>query len=120
MKLSLLLVIACSQLSLEGAAAADFFVSSQGKDTWSGKLADPGEKDGPFATLARACEAVRELRKSQAEPQAVRVVIRGGTYYLDAPLTFGPEDSGTEKAPVVYAAATGERVVLSGGRRLVG
>jgi hypothetical protein len=120
MKLSLLLVIACCQLSFEGAAGADFFVSSQGKDTWSGKLADPGEKDGPFATLARAREAARELGKSQTEPRAVRVVIRGGTYYLDAPLTFGPEDSGTEKAPVVYAAATGERVVLSGGRRLVG
>ena len=50
----------------------------------------------------------------------MRVVLRGGTYYLDQPLEFGPEDSGTEKAPVVYAAAAGEKVVLSGGRRLAG
>jgi hypothetical protein len=35
-------------------------------------------------------------------------------------LEFGPEDSGTEKAPVVYAAAAAEKVVLSGGRRLAG
>jgi hypothetical protein len=48
------------------------------------------------------------------------VSIRTGTYYLDSPLTFGPEDSGSPQAPVTYAAAAGERVVLSGGRRLTG
>jgi hypothetical protein len=48
------------------------------------------------------------------------VVLRGGTYFLDAPLEFGPEDSGAEGAPVVYAAAAGEKAVLSGGRRLDG
>ena len=96
----------------------DFFVSPQGKDTWSGKRADPREDDGPFATVARAREAVRELLKTQKEPRPVRVVLRGGTYYLDSPLVFGPEDSGTEQAPVVYSAAAGEKVVLSGGRRL--
>ena len=50
----------------------------------------------------------------------MRVVLRGGTYYLDEPLEFGPEDSGRRDAPVVYAAAAGEKVVLSGGRRLTG
>ena len=125
-RLSLLLATVCSGLWLEGAAAtpgggpgtADFFVSPHGRDTWSGKLADPGEDDGPFATVARAREAVRALRKTQKEPRCLRVVLCGGTYYLDSPLEFGPEDSGAEKAPVVYAAAAGEKVVLSGGRRL--
>ena len=101
-------------------AAADFFISPQGKDSWSGKLADPGENDGPFATMERAREAVRVLLKSQKNPRPVRVVFRGGTYDLASPLEFGPEDSGTENAPVIYAAATGERAVLSGGRRLGG
>ena len=50
----------------------------------------------------------------------MRVVLRGGTYYLDSPVEFSPEDSGAEKAPVVYAARTGEKVVLSGGHRLEG
>jgi len=50
----------------------------------------------------------------------VRVVLRSGTYFLDSPLEFAPQDSGTEQAPVVYAAAPGEKVVLSGGRRLDG
>src|SRR4051812_1836981 len=100
--------------------SADFFVSPQGKDTWTGKLADPGEDDGPFATVDRAREAVRALLRTVDRPRAVRVVLRAGTYYLDSPLEFGPEDSGSQNAPVVYAAAAGEKVTLSGGRRLRG
>jgi hypothetical protein len=98
----------------------EFFVSPHGNDAWSGRLAAPGDQDGPFATLARAREAVRALRRTQAPPRPVRVVLRGGTYALDQPLEVGPLDSGTKDAPVVYAAAEGEKVVLSGGRRLVG
>jgi hypothetical protein len=128
MRLSLFLAIASSLGPSAGVSAApadnppaaDFFVSSRGNDLWSGKMADPGENDGPFASVERAREAVRQLRKSQNELRPVRVVLREGTYYLDAPLEFGPDDSGTEKAPVVYAAAAGETVVLSGGRRLEG
>ena len=103
-----------------GAPTADFFVSRLGNDNWSGKLADPGKGDGPFATITHARDAVRALHKSQLEPRTVRVVLRGGTYYLNSPLEFGPEDSGTEQAPVVYAARAGEKVVLSGGRPLGG
>lgn len=126
MRLSLVLVIGWPCLAragaptAEGTGVADFFVSTQGKDTWSGKRPDPGQDDGPFSTVARAREAVQTLLKTRKEHRSVRVVLRGGTYYLDAPLQFGPEDSGTELAPVTYAAAPGERVVLSGGRRLEG
>ena len=109
-----------SAVSGGDAGTADFFVSPLGKDMWSGKLADPGENDGPFATISRARDAMRVLLQTRKEPQPVRVVLRGGTYYLDSPLEFGPEDSGTEQAPVVYSAAAGEKVVLSGGRRLEG
>ncbi|MBI2928926.1 MAG: right-handed parallel beta-helix repeat-containing protein [Verrucomicrobia bacterium] len=127
-RLSLLLAAVFARPWLEGMAAtagagpgvADFFVSPRGQDTWSGKRPDAAEGDGPFATVARAREAVRVLRKMQKEPRGLRIVLRGGTYYLGAPLEFGPEDSGTVKAPVVYAAAAGEKVILSGGRRLTG
>ena len=127
-RLSILLATACAQLYWLGVAptfgaeprAADFFISPQGKDSWSGRIADPRENDGPFATVARARDAVRGLLKVQKEPRRVHVVLRGGTYYLDSPLEFSPEDSGTEGAPVVYAAAPGEKVVISGGRRLAG
>ncbi|MDB6038917.1 MAG: hypothetical protein JWM99_2758, partial [Verrucomicrobiales bacterium] len=100
--------------------AVDFFVSTQGNDMWSGKSAEPNGKDGPVATVARARDAVRALRKIMKEPQRVRVVLRGGMYYLDAPVEFGPEDSGVEGTPVIYLAATGEKVVLSGGRHVDG
>jgi GH141 insertion domain/Periplasmic copper-binding protein (NosD) len=124
--LGLLLAAACAQAWGKGIAAtpvghpgaADFFVSPRGKDTWSGKPAAPGQDDGPFATVARARGAVRALIRALKEPRRVRVVLRGGTYFLDSPLEFGPEDSGSEDGPVVYAAAAGERVILSGGRRL--
>ena len=61
---------------------------------------------------------MREFRKTQTVP--VRVTLRGGTYFLDKPLEFWPADSGTERAPITYAAAAREKVVLSGGRRLTG
>jgi hypothetical protein len=105
---------------VQNQAAADFFVSPQGKDTWTGKLAKPGEADGPFATVDRAREAVRALLRTLDQPRPVRVVLRAGTYYLDSSLECGPEDSGSRDAPVVYAAAPGEKVTLSGGRRLQG
>src|SRR5262249_36514601 len=98
--------------------AVEFFVSPKGDDTWSGRVAIPGQNDGPFATLRRARDAVRALLKTSTERLPVRVVLRGGTYFLDAVVEFGPEDSGTENAPVTYAAAPGEQVILSGGKRL--
>ena len=111
---------AFAQVPTASTATADFFVSPKGNDRWSGRLADPGDSDGPFATVARARQAVRALLPTLDPRRTVRVVLRGGTYYLDEPLEFGSEDSGTEKAPVVYTAASGEKVVLSGGRRIAG
>ena len=70
-------------------ATADFFVSLQGRDQWSGHLAAPTGNDGPFATVARARDAVRALLKTRKEARSVRVVLRGGTYYLEQPLKFG-------------------------------
>jgi hypothetical protein len=99
---------------------AEFFVSLKGNDSWSGRLPEPSGSDGPFATVVRAQRAVRELLKGLKEPRPVRVVLRGGTYFLNGPLEFGPEDSGSERGPVIYSAAANERVVLSGGRRLAG
>lgn len=105
---------------VQGGMAGDFFVSPRGNDTWTGKRPEPGKGDGPFATVDRARRAVRTLVTTLDRLRPVRVVLRAGTYYLDSPLEFGPEDSGSQNAPVIYAAAPGEKVTLSGGRRLVG
>lgn len=97
----------------------DFFVSPMGDDRWTGRLAAPneGRTDGPFATLGRARDAVRDRRKAAAD-QPATVVLRGGTYFLGETLAFGAEDSGTVKGPVVYMAYPGEVPVLSGGSRI--
>ena len=81
--------------------------------------------DGPFATLARARDAVRELtariRSRDATPEGeIRVEVRGGRYYLPEPLALGPTDSGSAGCPVTYAAYAGEEPILSGGVRLTG
>ena len=110
--------LVAAQTALASTQTVDFFVSPQGQDRWSGRLADPDGTNGPFATVSRARDAVRALVKSRKKPQPLRVVLRGGTYWLDEPLEFGPEDSGTEQGPIIYAAARGERVILSGGRQL--
>jgi len=94
---------------------ADFFVSPEGNDEWSGTLAAPNEtkNDGPFATLQRAQQAVRSLKAKAYLPKEkaiddryvgtgypfgkgkdIVVFIRQGVYPLSAPLIFTAEDGG--------------------------
>ena len=105
------------------AAEADIFVAPNGNDQWTGHLAAPNEQrtDGPVVTLTRAQQLVREIKAAQPDRgQPIVVAIRGGTYYLAAPLSFGAADSGTEKAPIMYQAFGDERPVISGGVRITG
>ena len=99
---------------------AAFFVAPDGNDRWSGRLAAPNAagNDGPFATLARARDAVREVKTTGAVQEPITVMVRGGKYYLDRTLILGPEDSGTQDSPVTFRAYPGEKPILSGGRRL--
>jgi hypothetical protein len=123
MQLLLPLAMVCLLCLLIGSGfaqqGADFYVSPQGDDAWSGTLAAPAGDDGPFATLARAQQAMRAAR-AQAPDRALTCLVRGGTYRLSEPLVFTPEDSGSEGAPVTYAAFAGERPVFSGGEAITG
>jgi hypothetical protein len=111
------LALVCLAVLMARSPAADFYVSTAGRDDGSGTRAAPGDGDGPFATVQRARAAVRARRAELlARGRPVIVEIRGGTYELAETLVFGPEDSGSVTAPVVYRAAAGESVVLSGGR----
>src|SRR5262245_53247386 len=93
-----------------------FHVAPNGSDT------NPGTRERPFASPERARDAVRAVKQKQGgkPTRPVTVLFAGGTYRLAAPLVLGPEDSGTLDCPVTYAAAPGERPVLSGGRRVTG
>jgi Right handed beta helix region/GH141 insertion domain len=99
-----------------------FYVSSLGNDHWSGKLDRPnaGHTDGPFRTLVRARDAIRELKGSGPLKSRVTVYVRGGVYQLDEPLVFTSQDSGTSEAPITYEAYPGETPVVSGGRVIAG
>ena len=97
-------------LSSATAKQADLYVSTDGCDS------SQGTEQSPFATLARARDAVRELKGKSEGP--VTVLVRDGTYYLEEPLLLGPDDSGSSESPVTYAAYPGESVTLSGGRKL--
>ena len=99
-----------------------FYVSTLGNDAWSGKLSQPdaGHKDGPFATLAAARDAIRKLKAQGLLKQPVTVYVRGGTYALDKTLLFTVADSGTEKTPISYAAYPDETPLLSGGILITG
>ena len=57
------------------------YVATDGNDAWSGTLPEPnGQKtDGPFATLERARDEIRKLKKQGRLPLGGAVVeIRGG------------------------------------------
>lgn len=82
----------------------------------SGNDAVTGSADAPLATLDGALAKLR----ARDVKDAARVIVRGGTYPLAAPVTFGPEDSGALDAPVVIEAAPGETPVFDGGRRITG
>ena len=99
------------------------YVAPAGNDNWSGRLpdADPAHTDGPFATLARARDEMRRLRKTtDTSALPTHIYLRGGLHFIDAPLTLLPEDSGTAAAPLVIEAFRNENPIVSGGRRLTG
>jgi len=94
------------------------YVSPGGNDAWSGQrpAPNPARDDGPCATLARAQTVLRSIRSTEGGRRGATIVIRAGTYYLTAPLSFGAEDSGLPKEPITIQAYPGETVTLSGGR----
>ena len=112
---------------LQTSAVADFFVATNGNDTWSGTLPAPNasNSDGPFATLNRARIAVRGVSRS-GRTTAITVMVRGGAYYCGtmsascSPLAFTAADSGTSSVLIVYENYPAETPVISGGIRVTG
>ncbi len=98
------------------AFAAEIWVAPDGLDM------QPGTREQPLASPARALRQARELRRLQdpSISDGVRIVLRGGDYALSEPVFIRPEDSGTAASPTVLAAAPGEKPVLSGGVAVAG
>ena len=126
MRMEWLVVVAlgCCVLRADASRVRAIYVAPDGNDSWSGHLPSPNRtrSDGPFRTLERARDEVRALlAKSGGSPGAgITVWIGGGTYALRNPLELGPQDSGSEHAPVTWAARPGQQVRISGGVVLSG
>ena len=110
-------LIVCAGAIAAAEPKADLYVSLQGNDAWTGRLAEPNaaKTDGPLASLPRAQQLVRQWKQEPGRAGPIVVAVRGGTYFLPQPLRFGPEDSGTAAGPITYAAYPGEMPVISGG-----
>ena len=94
-----------------GGKAGTVFVAPDGNDSWSGVVAEPNadRADGPMATLAAACKAVR----GQGSGEVRKVVVKAGQYFLGEPLVLSASDSG-----LTIEAAQGADVRLYGGRNI--
>ena len=114
----LLIAITAAAAAPGRAKMLDLYVATSGSDAWSGTLAAPNKakSDGPFAALERARDAVRQAKEKSALPAGGATVwVRGGVYLRKSTFELGEQDSGSEKAPVVYRAYEGETVRIVGG-----
>lgn len=104
------------------AVRPDLYVATNGNDVWSGRLAvaNADKSDGPLATVQAARDKLRAGRKAGGPVLARVVQVQGGTYELAQAVDFSAEDSGSAAAPVVYRAAPGATVRLTGGRTVSG
>ena len=80
---------AANTVQVNTGPGADFYVASNGNDTWSGTLTAPNSAltDGPFATPPRAQTALESVIKTKPA-RSLTTMIRDGTYYLPGTLNF--------------------------------
>ncbi|KUO06969.1 RICIN domain-containing protein [Streptomyces sp. DSM 15324] len=96
------------------AATTNFYVDPvNGSDSNSGT-----STAAAFKTVQAAQAAVRAVNANMSDDIVVN--LRGGTYPLTAPITFGTSDSGTNGHTVIYQAYNGETPVISGGKAVTG
>ncbi len=107
-----------AMLILAGAASGDempsaFFVAPDGRDT------NIGTRKEPFATLERARDSIRALRKESGLPKGgVTVWLRGGIHERTGAFRLTKEDSGTKDASIAYRSYKDEQARLVGGRKI--
>lgn len=78
---------------------------------------DDNSVNGPFATLERAREEIRRIKRAGKMPGGgITVEIHGGTYQREETFTLSAEDSGDENAPIVYRAKKDAEVRMMGGK----
>jgi len=115
-------ILVCGGALVESKPEVVMYVSNRGNDSWAGRLPEPNAErtDGPFATIARARDEIRKLKRNGAGIEPIAVFRRGGVYFLAQPFVLSPGDSGSAQGFVTYASYPGEHAVITGGRRVTG
>jgi len=122
-----MLVAACQSSARPSASPnaarhkADFYVALNGSDEWSGQLDQPNRQrsDGPFATLARARDAVRTLKEA-SDGKEIVVEIRGGIHRLEDAVVFSLADSAPEGGSITYTAFGDELPIFTSSVPIAG
>ena len=93
--------------------AQSIHVSPKGSDK------NPGTKEKPVASLTAARSLARNHKKTKGLPKGgLNVIIHGGIYDLQETFQLSEEDAGKKDAPIVWSAAAGEKVNISGGKTI--
>jgi hypothetical protein len=98
MRLSLILL--CLVVLLMGTAASAYEIAVA--------------TNGPVKSLLEARDAARAYRAAHPD-EKVTITLRAGYYFLDSPVTFGPEDGG-----LTVQGKAGEVATLGSGRKITG
>ena len=92
----------------------NFYVSTNGNDGSDGKTPQTA-----FLTIEKAQQAVRAAKEGK-NFTSVNVYIKGGDYQPGKPIVLKPEDSGSERMQITYQSLPGEKVQISGGKKITG
>lgn len=88
----------------------EIYVATNGSDSGTGSIGSP------FATLDKARDYLRELKKSGSiGADGAVVYLRAGQYGRSESFELTEEDSGTETQPITYRSYPGEKVIIHGG-----
>ncbi|MEL4319900.1 right-handed parallel beta-helix repeat-containing protein [Leifsonia sp. YIM 134122] len=84
-------------------------------------VAPDGKHGAPKGDIVvRTIAAAQAVASNKGKKQDVQVLLDGGTYELDKPLSFGQKDGGSNGHTVTWSSAPGEQAVLSGGHQVTG
>jgi hypothetical protein len=114
-------IFACGVVCEIGLAEAPavYYVAPNGNNAWSGTREAPSGNDGPWLTISKAREVVRS-RIAAGMTSDITVLIRGGEYFQNYQLNFGPQDSGDNGHRVIYRNYPGEQPFIHRGRKITG
>jgi hypothetical protein len=114
-------IFVCGAVCEIGLAEAPtvYYVAPNGNNAWSGTREAPSGNDGPWLTISKARDVVRS-RIAAGMTSDITVLIRGGEYFQNYQVNFGPQDSGNNGHRVIYRNYPGEQPLIHRGRKITG